>query len=550
MDDLENPGQVSGGCNCAEFSEGAICEIRPDAGPIIAALRVAQGRSSAHGLGRQSHWACSCVHYCAFAECAGAVLCRSAPRRTQRKFNISRTEVCPISSPIRIPRSEHSISRSRLSRGALHVLYGLKDAGYDALLVGGSVRDLLLGLAPKDFDVATNASPEEVKEVFRRCRLIGRRFRLAHVRCGPEIIEVATFRAAPRTPDGDDDDPELDAEPAELSPEAEGDDEGHVLHDSGRILRDNVYGTMEQDAFRRDFTINALYYDIRDFSVVDYVGGAADLADRRLRLIGDPDTRYREDPVRMLRAVRFAAKLDCEIDASARDPLPKLKQLLADVPPARLFDEVLKLFLSVDAVRTFDGLRSSDLFDVLFPLTARSLAFDPSGQAEAIIRLALKSTADRIAADKPVTPGFLFAAMLWPCVRERMAQLSDRALPPAQLLALAADQVIGEQGCTVAIPRRFSAVQNEIWQMQARFDFRRGKRPARLVAHKRFRAAYDFLCLRAQAGEIDPAIADWWTEFQELDEEGRQQMADAAPSDPAAASRRKRRRRRRPAATG
>ncbi len=401
------------------------------------------------------------------------------------------------------------------------------------MLVGGGVRDLLVGLDPKDFDVATNAEPEQVLEVFRRCRLIGRRFRLAHVRFGPEVIEVATFRAAPRTPDEIDDSDDESFDPGNT----------HVLDDSGRILRDNVYGNLEQDAFRRDFTINALYYDIRDFSVVDHVGGMEDLHARRVRLIGDPVTRYREDPVRMLRAVRFASKLDFSIDASAAEPIADLRALLRDVPPARLFDESLKLFLSTKAEENFDGLQRFGLFEVMFPAVAAALQSEEAEFAEQLIRLALRSTAARIEIDKPVTPGFLFAAFFWVPVRQRAAQLEAGGLPRADALNAAADEIMQRQFEHVAIPRRFSGMQIEIWQMQPRFEHRRGKRPQRLMAHKRFRAAYDFLDLRAQAGDADPELVQWWTEFQEVPENRQGEMAATAPGNGPAPKRRRRRRR-------
>lgn len=451
-----------------------------------------------------------------------------------------------ISDPIRVPRPEHTISRSRLSRAALQTLYGLKDAGYQALLVGGGVRDLLVGLDPKDFDVATDARPEEVQDTFRRCRLIGRRFRLAHVRFGGEIIEVATFRAAPRSPDEEDVDEMAEADAALVADDddSDGDEAAHLLDDSGRILRDNVYGSMEQDAFRRDFTINALYYDIRDYAVVDYVGGMQDLAERRLRLIGDPITRYREDPVRMLRAVRFASKLDFTIDESAAEPIPELIDLLADVPPARLFDEVLKLFLSEKAEANFDSLLQFGLYGVLFPQVAAAMDADDSGQVENLIRLALRSTAQRLAEGKPVTPAFVFAAMLWAPARAAAQALREKGVPPSPALAQGSSDVIGEQCRTVAIPRRFSGMQADIWHLQSRFDFRRGKRPFRLLENKRFRAAYDFLALRAQAGEADQELVDWWTQFQDVSHEERQAMSEAAPNGPAGAGTGRRRRRR------
>lgn len=453
-----------------------------------------------------------------------------------------------ISDPVRIPRPDHSISRKRLSRAALQTLYGLKDAGYDALLVGGGVRDLLVGLNPKDFDVATNAEPEQVHEVFKRCRLIGRRFRLAHVRFGPEIIEVATFRAAPRSPDEEDVD-EVHAADAALSDQNgngcdNGGDADHMLDDRGRILRDNVYGNMQQDAFRRDFTINALYYDIRDFAVVDYVGGMDDLAAKRIRLIGDPVTRYREDPVRMLRAVRFASKLGFSIDPAAAEPIPELTHLLADVPPARLFDEMTKLLLSPQGEANFDGMREFGLFDVLFPAVAQAMAQDDTGATEKLIRLSLQSTARRMAEDKPVTPSFLYAALLWQPVCAQTQVLREAGTPPAPAMAQAASEVVVQQCQTVSIPRRFSGMCADMWHLQARFEFRRGKRPYRMLEHKRFRAAYDFLLLRAQVGEVPQELADWWTRFQEVDADERESMIQDAPSGPKPPGSRRRRRRR------
>ena len=301
------------------------------------------------------------------------------------------------------------------------MLYDLGRAGYEAYLVGGGVRDLLAGIQPKDFDVATDAKPEEVRDVFRRARLIGRRFRLAHVRAGGEIIEVATFRAQPRSP-----------EEGEEQAEEALDDHDHMLDEGGRILRDNVYGSLEDDAFRRDFTVNALYYRVTDFSVVDYVGGMDDMVARQIRLIGDPETRYREDPVRMLRAVRIANKLGFDIEVATAAPIRELADLLTDVPGARLFDEVLKLFLSAQAEKNFDDLIELGLFQVLFPQTAACLHQDG---VETLIRGALQGTAARVREDKPVTPAFLFAALLWPALRTRwhrpskMVKTSRRRFP-------------------------------------------------------------------------------------------------------------------------
>lgn len=425
-----------------------------------------------------------------------------------------------ITVPTIIARPDHPISRAGISRGALKVLYTLKDAGHEAYLVGGGLRDLLLGHEPKDFDVATSARPEAVQALFRRnCRLIGRRFVLAHVRMGAEIIEVATFRAAPRAPDGD----------ARLDP-------------GGRILRDNVYGTREQDAFRRDFTINALFYNIEDYSIVDYAGGMQDLRDGVLRLIGDPETRYREDPVRMLRAVRFMAKLGFNIHPDSEEPLPRLGALLAEVPPARLFEELLKLLLSPHALETFEKLRHYGLFGRLFPLTEAALTEQLGGFPLTLLVHALQNTERRIAEDKPVTPAFLFAALLWEPVRLRMESAIASGQRPYMALMDAAQTVVETQNAIVALPKRFSIPMREIWQMQLKLNDRRGRQPHKLLGHPRFRAAYDFLLLRAEAGETDPEVARWWTEFQAAMPQQRDAMTEQTAGD--ASPRRKRRRRR------
>jgi len=429
-----------------------------------------------------------------------------------------------IVTPAVIPRDQHCISRANISKAALKVLYRLKDAGYDAYLVGGGVRDLLLGREPKDFDVATNATPEQVKATFRNCRLIGRRFRLAHVHFGREIIEVATFRAN---------------RPA---------DAALAQTDNGMILRDNVYGTIEEDALRRDFTVNALYYNIRDFSVVDYAGGMQDLQEGVLRLMGDPETRYREDPVRMLRAARFAAKLGFRLHPDTEAPIAELAGLLADVPPARLFEEVLKLFMAGYGVASFEKLRQYGLFAQLFPDTEEALASEEEGFPHTMVLQGLNDTDERVRQGKPVTPAFLFAVLLWEPVRLRAQALEAEGLAPYTALQLAAGDLVERQSTRVAIPRRFSTPMREIWTMQSRFHYTKGKRPQRLAAHPRFRAAYDFLLLRARAGEVDPALAEWWTRFQE--EGGAPPAAVADGEAPAPRSRRRRggRRRRRKAA--
>ncbi|ADE14242.1 poly(A) polymerase [Nitrosococcus halophilus Nc 4] len=373
------------------------------------------------------------------------------------------------------------------------MLYRLKKAGFSAYLVGGCVRDLLLGHEPKDFDVTTDARPEQIRDLFRSCRLVGRRFRLAHVRFGRDIIEVATFRGPP----------------------------GKGLSENGRIVSDNVYGTLEQDAWRRDFSVNALYYNIRDFSVVDYTGGMEDLKAGRLRLIGDPVTRYREDPVRMLRAVRFAAKLGFTFHPESEKPIWDLAPSLQEIPSARLFEEVLKLFLGGCAVQTFELLRHFHLFQWLFPQTEACLAEEEKGFPRTFLVQALSNTDTRIEEGKPVTPAFLFAALLWEPTRKLTERYQQEGIPGAQAMRKAAEVVLANQAVHVALPRRFSLPMREIWYLQPRFAYRRGKRPLRLLQHPRFRAAYDFLLLRAQSGEELEELCQWWTKIQEMGEKER-----------------------------
>ncbi len=389
-------------------------------------------------------------------------------------------------------------------------------------MVGGGVRDLLLGREPKDFDVATDATPEDVKQIFRNCRLIGRRFRLAHVHFGREIIEVATFRGMHEATS----------------------DQARQDSNNGMLLRDNVYGTIEEDALRRDFTVNALYYNIEDFSVVDYADGLKDLQAGVLRLLGDPEQRYREDPVRMLRAARFAAKLGFTINPACEKPLFENGDLLSGVPSARLFEEVLKLFLGGTALHAFEKLRHFDLFRHLFPETDESLSHEEQGFPVTFVIRGLKNTDARVRAGKPVTPAFLFAVFLWEPVRRRMQQLEARGESRHDAMMEAGREAIGRQISRVAIPKRFSLQMREIWNMQHRLE-QRGKRTMRLLEHPRFRAAYDFLLLRAESGEIDLALAQWWTQIQEVNEERRIEMAGATGGD--SKKRRRRRPRKRPA---
>ena len=394
-----------------------------------------------------------------------------------------------------IPREQHVISRKNISKAALRVLYRLNEAGYQAYLVGGAVRDLLLGGHPKDFDVATNATPDEVKKLFRNSRLIGRRFRLAHVVYGPEIIEVATFRG---------------------TGEEEGEGDRHIV--DGRIVRDNVWGTIEEDAIRRDFRVNALYYDISDFSVRDYVGGMQDVEDRVLHLIGDPATRYREDPVRMLRAVRLAAKLGFRIDAAASAPFAELGPLLADAAPARLFDESLKMFLAGNGLKSFHLLEQSGLLKFMFPATARALKRGDKA-LRALVEPGLANTDERVAEGKSVTPAFLFAVLLWGEVRDLAHTWMTKGMESTAAWDRASAQVVGEQCQRVAIPRRFTLTMEEIWSLQPRFEQVQRKRVFRLMAHPRFRAAFDFLLLRAAESPAISELGQWWAHAQQLPHE-------------------------------
>jgi len=385
--------------------------------------------------------------------------------------------------------------------------------------VGGCVRDLLLGREPKDFDVATNASPEQVKQAFRNCRLIGRRFRLAHVFFGREIIEVATFRG--------------------MSEEGEN---AHKVDQDGRLLRDNHYGTIEQDVVRRDFTVNALYYNIKDFSIVDYVGGMDDHRAGLMRLIGDPETRYREDPVRMIRLVRFAVKLGFSINAECEKPIFQLADLLANIPPARLHDEALKLFLSGYAVETFEMLRHYGLFAHLYPVAEKSLSSEECGFPKLFIIKALENTDKRIGEGKSIAPYFLISTFLWDAVKNQAQINVAEGLTDTVALQQAASQIISQQIKSTAFPKHVGVALREVWGLQSRFNNRSGSRAFRLLGHPKFRAAYDFMLLRAETGGADLELANWWTQFQRVPEaEQKQMLANTTNKFP-----RKRRRRRKP----
>ncbi|MGH8150658.1 MAG: polynucleotide adenylyltransferase PcnB [Steroidobacteraceae bacterium] len=465
-----------------------------------------------------------------------------------------------LTAPRIIPRSDHSISRSGISPNALRVLYRLREGGFQAFLVGGCVRDLLLGIEPKDFDVATDALPEEVRKLFRNCRLVGRRFRLAHVFFQRETIEVATFRAASAPsqaeepiPDADPEEgeaPEID-EPLDVIPVEEPDGSERSVDETGRILRDNVYGTIDADVWRRDFTANALYYNIADFSLWDYVGGAEDIASRTLKLIGDPETRFREDPVRMLRAVRFEARLGFELETGTAAPIARLGSLLSGVPSARLFDETLKLLLTGHGARSFETLRRRGLLAALLPTVEGYLSSHPGSLVEKLLMQGLANTDARVTDGKPVTPTFLLALLLYGPIAQAIEATPPERWHDLATILDACDHAVRQAQADIAIPRRFSLGVREMFAMQPRLEHPRGRRALKLLTHPRFRAAFDLLLLRAEHGLAPRQIAEWWTRVQQVSPPERAEMADAiagtAPSGErrAGARRGPRRRRRR-----
>ena len=422
---------------------------------------------------------------------------------------------------VTIPRDQHNISRKNISQAAIKIIKQLEDAGYSAYLVGGGVRDLLLGNHPKDFDVATNAKPDEVKRLFRSARIVGRRFQIVHVRMGREVIEVTTFR-------GHHDDASNHSARSE----------------DGMLLRDNVYGTLETDAMRRDFTVNALYYTLKDFSVIDYCKGMADLKNRTLRIIGDPVTRYKEDPVRILRALRFAAKLGFSIDPATAKPIRELGNLLLNVSEARLFEEVLKLFLGGSATATFNLLREYDLLVHLFPGTDAALKTTDEVGAN-LIEQCMVNTDKRIRSDKTVTPAFIYAALLWPAMQQRFELLASQ-MTPVQAWAQAGTDIINQQLTRTAIPKRFLIPMREIWDLQQRLPNRMGMRALRTLDHPRFRAAYDFLLMREAAGEALEGLGLWWTHYQSAGDEERERMVKELAKQGGAKAGNKPRRRRGP----
>lgn len=420
-----------------------------------------------------------------------------------------------ISEPIVLTRDQHPVSRKQMSSNALKVLYRLNSGGYKAYLVGGGVRDIILGLAPKDFDIATDATPEQIKALFRNCRLIGRRFRLAHIVFGREIIEVATFRGHHESA------PKQDKQGKAKSKQSE----------DGMLLRDNIYGTIEEDAERRDFTINALYYSANDFKVYDFANGVKDVNDRIIRLIGDPETRYREDPVRMLRAIRFATKLDMTISKETKAPIYTLATLLGNIPAARMFEEFLKMFISGKAIANFTQLKEFNLFIYFFPALQQLIDDNSHPYVDRFVELAMGNTDKRINNEQRVTPAFLIAAMLWYPMQIKITRLkSETQLTPQDAFFAALNEIMSEQQQAISIPKRFQATMKDIWILQEKLERRDGKRGFSTFAHPKFRAGYDFLLIRGEieGGKVQ-ALATWWTDFQNASEETRLQMVKSVP---------------------
>lgn len=402
-----------------------------------------------------------------------------------------------IAPAVIIPREQHNISREDISANALKVLYRLNGAGHEAYLVGGCVRDLMIGLKPKDFDVVTDATPEQIRGLFKNSRLIGRRFRLAHIVFGREIIEVATFRGHHQ---------DTESEKSQLSQQST----------EGQLIRDNVFGTIEEDAQRRDFTVNAMYYTVSDFSVKDFAGGMKAVQERELDLIGNPETRYREDPVRMLRAIRFAAKLDFTITPRTQEKIPDLADLLSNIAPARLFEEVIKLFINGDGVKTFELMQKYHLFGQLFP-QIQPLLNNSEGKEYRFLLKVLSNTDNRINSGMRVTPAFFYAAVMWYAVEERQQQhIAEGGFNPHDAFTMAINDVLHRQMQRIMIPKRFSSVIRDIWILQHRLPKRFGKRAYATLEHARFRAGYDFLLIRGEieGGEL-AELGEWWTDFQE-----------------------------------
>ncbi len=405
--------------------------------------------------------------------------------------------------PVIISPTNIAFDQKKISSSAIKVVEKLRLSGYESYIVGGCVRDLLMDMKPKDFDVATNATPEQVKILFSRSRIIGRRFQIVHVRVGSEMIEVTTFRAK--------------------HTENKNGLSKSQLSSKGMLLRDNIFGSIAEDAIRRDFTMNALYYCPIENSIIDYTKGLEDLDKRLIRIIGDPSQRYREDPVRILRAIRFTAKLGFSIENKTSKAIDKSRLLLADIPPARLFDEVLKLLMNGYALASFTALRKYGVFEILFPDTEKALLCNSTYYFK-FIEQALINTDKRIRKKQRVTPAFLFAALLWPALKESEKTLINLKKDNTFFFNECAEKVIHNQCKRIAIPRRFSLPMKEIWQIQSRLPRRAGNQAFKLLENKRFRAGYDFLLLREDSGEIKPELGLWWTVFQDSKDATRKEM--------------------------
>ena len=469
----------------------------------------------------------------------------------------------PLGKRVEVPKEQHGIDLSLVDERAIKVVKTLAEGGHEAYIVGGAVRDLLLGLRPKDFDVATSATPEQVKSLFRRAFIIGRRFRIVHVVFGRgrdhEVIEVSTFRAL------------IDAAATEQvagnekTSKGELADKTSVVDASGRVLRDNVWGPQIEDAARRDFTVNAMYYDPQRELVVDYHGGLADAKKKLLRMIGDPATRYREDPVRIIRVVRFAAKLGFEIEPKTRAPIQEMAALLDNVPASRTFDEMIKLLQTGHALASIGELRKQGLHRGVFPVL--DVALDEAQRhdgREKFVQLALADTDRRVGEGKPVAPSFMLACMLWHDVLDRWQKVKAQGEPPFPALQQAIDAVFDARIGDISGRGKLAADMREIWMMQPRFDRRSGRVPYTLIEQPRFRAGFDFLRLRADAGEIDAELAEWWEDFslgtdeerealieQARESEGKRRKSVGGDAEPAGEPAKKRRRRRRkPAGAG
>lgn len=411
----------------------------------------------------------------------------------------SNTRVKNIDPKHIITRDKHNVSKIDINSNALTVLNTINHAGFNAYLVGGSVRDLLLHKSPKDFDVATDAKPNQIRKLFKNSRIIGRRFKLAHIVYNRDIIEVATFRSSDTS------------------------HSHHQQNERGMLVKDNVYGTLEEDAWRRDFTVNSLYYDIESGAIIDYTGGVQDVKNKAIRIIGEPNLRYQEDPVRMLRAIRFAAKLDFNIEDKTANPILQNNKLITNVSSSRLFDEMVKLYQCGYAKKAQLLLEKYQLFGFLFPYT-ESLK-NTKYNVQELLFLALENTDSRIQQDKPVTPAFIYAVILWFPLLNQIEIIRANNVDALQAIEHAMSDIINAQNKIITIPKRHTQVMREIWMMQFRFPKRAGKRAENLLSHARFRAGYDFLALRALAGDAPMDLANWWTTYQEADYTTRNKMS-------------------------